>query len=122
MNLYVKIGLAVLAVSIFAHFLLRSGADKGEDISVLVEDGALVIDTRTAGEFSSGHIEGAINIAYDSIGQVIGKYESDLARPIIVYCHSGARSSIAKKALQQAGYARVVNGGSLRHMRAVLQP
>ena len=116
MNRIIKFGLAVVIVSLIANMLFRGGADKDADIPALVKNGALLIDTRTAGEFTGGHIEGAINIPYDIIGNVISNYEADKSRPIVVYCHSGARSASAKKQLQHAGYTYVVNGGGLHHM------
>jgi phage shock protein E len=119
---YVKIGLAVVLMGILANLLFRSGADKDVDIPALVRAGALIIDTRTAGEFSRGHIDGAVNIPYDRISSGIKACESDPSRSIVVYCHSGARSGVARKALQQAGYTHVVNGGSLRHMQTIVRP
>jgi len=107
-------------MSILGNLLFRGGAEKGIDLPSLIKNGALVIDTRTSGEFAGGHIEGAINIPYDMIANVIGKYETDKSKPIIVYCHSGARSAAAKKSLMAAGYTNVVNGGSLHHVHHAL--
>ena len=120
MNKVIKIGLAVVIMSILTNLLLRGGADKNVDIPTLIKNGALVIDTRTAGEFSGGHINGAIHIPYDIIGNVIEKYETDQSRAIIVYCQSGMRSSAAKQTLLHAGYTNVVNGGGLHHMQQAL--
>ena len=121
MNKYVKIGLAVVIMSIFGNLVLRGGADKDADIPGLVKSGALVIDTRSDEEYAGGHIENAINIPYDIIGNVIEKHETDKDRAIIVYCHSGMRSAAAKKTLEQSGYRNVVNGGGLQHMQKALQ-
>ncbi|WP_372806766.1 rhodanese-like domain-containing protein [Pontiella sp.] len=115
-----KIGLAVITMGLLANLLLRGGADKDADIPQLIQDGALVVDTRTAGEFNGGHIEGAINIPYDRITNGIGQHTTDKAKEIVVYCHSGSRSGSAKAALLSAGYTNVVNGGSLSRMRSVL--
>jgi len=103
-------------MSILATLFFGGGADKDADIPALIKDGALVVDTRTAGEYAGGHIDGAINIPYDSIAHGIGKHQTDKSKCIIVYCHSGTRSSTAKKILTGAGYTNVVNGGSLRRM------
>ena len=108
-------------MSMLGNLLFRGGADKGLDIPALVKDGALVIDTRTPGEFSGGHIEGAINISYDMIAAAIGNHVTDKSTSIIVYCHSGARSAAAKHTLEHLGYTRVVNGGGLHHMQRALQ-
>lgn len=107
-------------MSILANLLFRGGADKDIDIPALIKSGALVIDTRTPGEFADGHIQGAINIPFDIIANVIGKYEPDYTKTIIVYCHSGMRSAAAKQALEHAGYTNVFNGGGLHHMQQAL--
>lgn len=121
MKKILNIGLAVLIMSLFGNLILRGGADKDIDIPGLIKNGALVIDTRTAGEFAGGHIDNAINIPYDVIGNVIEKHETDKARAIIVYCHSGTRSAAARKSLEHAGYTNVVNGGGLHHMQLSLR-
>ncbi|MCF7817611.1 MAG: rhodanese-like domain-containing protein [Kiritimatiellales bacterium] len=120
MKTVVKIGLAVVIMGILSNILFGAGADKGSDIPALIKDGALVVDVRTAEEFAGGHIAGAINIPYQLAARELASREKDLAKPIIVYCHSGARSAAAKKALNEAGFTNVVNGGGLDHMRKLL--
>ncbi len=115
-----KVGWAVVVMGLLGNLLFRGGADASIDIAELVKDGALIIDTRSADEFAGGHIDGAVNIPYDVIGNVIEKHEPNHARSIIVYCHSGARSAAARKSLMQAGYTHVVNGGGLHHMQREL--
>lgn len=98
------------------------GRNEGEqaDVPELIKNGALVIDARSAAEFSSGHIEGAINIPHTVIDRQIGGLAKSKEEPIVVYCHSGMRSSHARKVLLHMGYTQVVNGGSLHHMRKIL--
>ena len=121
MNTKLKIGLAVITMGILANLLFGGGADKDVDIPALIKSDARVIDVRSAGEFSGGHIEGAINIPYDTIADAIKQHETDHAKAIIVYCHSGARSAAAKKTLNSAGYSNVINAGSLHRMRKLLE-
>jgi phage shock protein E len=115
-----KAGAVVMGIGILANLFSGGGAEKADVLS-LVQNGARVIDVRTAGEFSGGHIKGAINIPYDVIVREIGKVETDKEKAIVVYCRSGSRSSAAKKSLQQAGYTQVVNGGSLSRMKKFLK-
>ena len=117
-----KILLGVALFGIFAKLMLSGKADKGADIPGLLKKGALLIDTRTSGEFSHGHIEGALNIPYDIIAEKIEKHTADKSKPIIVYCRSGSRSSIAKQTLIRTGHTQVVNGGSLHRMRKLTNP
>lgn len=107
-------------MGILANLLFGGGADKEADIPQLLQAGAVLIDVRTPGEFAGGSIEGALNIPYDRIAQAIGQHTTDKSKSIIVFCHSGARSGAAKKALERAGYTNVINGGSLGRMRSIL--
>lgn len=76
-------------------------------------DRPFVIDVRTEAEWNRGHLEGAILIPYDGIGEKIGSVAKDKAGRIYVYCRSGRRSQIAKETLLKLGYKDVVNLGSL---------
>jgi phage shock protein E len=73
----------------------------------------LIIDVRTEAEWNSGHLEGAILIPYDGIGEKIGSVAKDKSQRIYVYCRSGRRSQIAKAALEKLGYKDIRNLGSL---------
>jgi len=73
----------------------------------------LIIDVRTEAEWNAGHMEGAILIPYDVIGEKIGTAAKDRSKRIYVYCRSGRRSQIAKETLEKLGYKDIVNLGSL---------
>ena len=77
----------------------------------LMEEGAVIVDVRTAGEFSHGHINGSINIPLNKLAQNISRLKSK-SNPIITCCASGARSASAKSILQSRGYTNVFNGGA----------
>ena len=40
----------------------------GTDFKALMEQGAIIVDVRTTGEYKSGHIKNALNIPVDTIG------------------------------------------------------
>lgn len=71
---------------------------------------ALLLDVRSAGEYASGYVEGAVNLPLDRFVQEYETVAPDKTRQIVVYCHSGARSGQAVQFLQQQNYANVVNG------------
>jgi len=81
------------------------------DYVQLMEQGAIIVDVRTGGEFSQGHINGSINIPVDKIAQNADKLKAK-KKPIITCCASGMRSASAKSILQSNGIAEVYNGGS----------
>ncbi len=82
---------------------------------------AILIDVRSAGEFASGYIDGAISLPLDSISHTISAAVPDKSAAIIVYCRSGARSASAKSLLTGMGYQQVINGGGVGGLALKLQ-
>ena len=76
----------------------------------LIKEGALILDVRSKGEYSGGHIKGSVNIPVDQLHSNIEKLK-DKNRVIITCCASGMRSASAKNILQSNGFAEVYNGG-----------
>jgi len=86
------------------------------DYKSLIQNGGLIIDVRTKGEYQSGHIKGSINIPLNVLSDNISKLKKDKA--IITCCASGMRSASAKGILKSSGFTEVHNGGgwmSLQH-------
>jgi len=77
------------------HFALKRG------------EAPRLLDVRTAGEWATEHIEGALHIPLPALPRQLG----ELARhdSLAVICGSGYRSSIAASLLQNAGFSRVQN-------------
>jgi rhodanese-related sulfurtransferase len=81
------------------------------DFAELKKSGAVIIDVRTKGEYSGGHIRGSINIPVDQLNQNTNRFP-DKNKAIITCCASGMRSGAAKSMLKSKGYTQVINGGS----------
>jgi len=77
----------------------------------------VIIDVRTAREFSEDHIGGAINIPYNLIAARIGDLGLQKDKEVVVYCRSGRRSSLALATLKKMGYANVTNAGGLADLK-----
>jgi phage shock protein E len=77
------------------------------ELHSLRESGAApaVIDVRTADEYASGHIPGAINIPFDQVAQRIAEIEAP--RGVALYCMVGPRARKGESALLAAGYEKV---------------
>lgn len=84
-------------------------------------DDATLIDVRSAEEFASGHVEGAVALPLNRLAQGIGAVAPDKTRPVIVYCASGARSAMARRQLLDMGYQSVTNGGGVRALASRMQ-
>ena len=76
-------------------------------------DSFVLIDVRSAEEFASGHLQGAVNIPHDRITDEIGSVAADKSARIILYCRSGRRADTALNALKAIGYENVSNYGGL---------
>jgi phage shock protein E len=74
---------------------------------------ASIIDVRTPGEYEGGHYPGAVNIPLNELPQRLDEFE-EMKKPIVAYCRSGARSSMAVSILKQSGLNEVYNAGGLQ--------
>ncbi len=83
---------------------------KTTDCKALMQEGAVIVDVRSSGEYSIGHIKNSINMPLDRLENGLGKL-IDKKQPIITCCASGMRSSSAKGLLKAKGYENVMNGG-----------
>ncbi len=81
----------------------------------------VVIDVRTPQEFQSGHIEGALNLPHDTIGQEIGKTKVAKDDHVILYCKSGRRADIALGTLKGLGFSNIENYGGFEQAQKRLQ-
>jgi hydroxyacylglutathione hydrolase len=80
----------------------------------------VLLDVRAESEWEGGHLPDALHI---HLGTLPGRVqEIPRGRPVLVYCRSGARSSIAQSLLLRAGYEDVFNveGGWTAWSRAGL--
>jgi rhodanese-related sulfurtransferase len=63
----------------------------------------LLLDVRTADEFSKGHVPGAVHIPYTELAERLDEVRSKPEKGVVVYCESGRRAGIAEGMLRQAG-------------------
>lgn len=73
----------------------------------------VVIDVRTAAEYTEGHVQGAVNFDVEK-----GAFQSQLATldknvGYALYCRSGRRSAIAAELMASAGFTEVRDLGAL---------
>ena len=75
----------------------------------------ILVDVRTAEEFSHYHKDNAINISIDNIMSGDFGIIKDMPKDskIECYCQAGGRAEIAKNILNNNGYTNVINIGGL---------
>ena len=69
----------------------------------------ITLDVRTPGEFSEGHIEGAINIDVEGASFDSEIANLDKTKSYAVYCRSGRRSTIAVDKMSATGFEKLSN-------------
>src|SRR5271165_6048625 len=74
--------------------------------------GAVIVDVRSAGEFTARHLPRAVNIPLSEIEAVIGRKVKDKNQVVLLHCQSGRRALEARRRLKAVGYAKAFNLGS----------
>ena len=85
--------------------LAKEMIDSGEEL--------IIVDVRTASEFSQGPIPDAILIPNETIGSTPPTELPDKEALILVYCRSGNRSAQAARKLVSMGYLNVYDFGGI---------
>lgn len=83
-----------------------------------INNGALILDVRTAEEFAAGHLKGAVNIPFEIALTELNKQKMSKDTDIVLYCRSGNRSGKANSELVAAGYTNTYNGGGYQMLSA----
>lgn len=88
------------------------------DLEKLSKNSCTLLDTRTAGEYGRGHIEGFKNIPVDELRERLSEIDSE--KPVYVICQSGLRSYIASRILEGNGFTAYNFSGGFRFYDAVM--
>jgi rhodanese-related sulfurtransferase len=88
------------------------------NIEKLIQQGAIVVDVRTPGEFSMGSVPNSKNIPLNEVPQRIEDFK-EMNQPILLCCASGNRSGQATAFLSQQGI-ECYNAGSWLDVNYVL--
>lgn len=82
------------------------------------EQGASVVDIRDPQSFHQSHIEGAVLLQNSNLQEFIE--QSDLDKPLIVYCYHGHSSMSAASLLSEKGFEEVYSlDGGFENWRAL---
>ncbi|MEV8136584.1 rhodanese-like domain-containing protein [Microbacterium aurantiacum] len=99
-----------------------SGCSTAASPSIAVDEDTVVVDVRTPAEYAGGHLDGAVNIDFQSPEFDATVAELDPADEYVVYCASGNRSAQAVAAMEAAGLDVTDAGGIAAAERATGLP
>lgn len=97
--------LTLLIINLLQH--TGGGLSPQQVVQMFNKEDALAVDVRSEAEYRKGHILDAVHLPVGEVRSGHGKLGKDLARPLIVYCETGPRASIAAKDLKRAGFEKV---------------
>ena len=112
--------LILAAVVAVVWLIKKAGQISAKDALEYLKNGALVIDVRSRGEFSSGRLAKAINLPLDEIETALPKRVKDKNQVLLLHCASGMRSGVAKNKLKSMGYMNAFNLGSYGRAESIL--
>lgn len=72
----------------------------------------LILDVRTTKEYATGHLSGAVHIPVHQLEKRYSELAEFWDRPVLIYCATGNRSTVAAKILIDKGFERIAN---MRH-------
>lgn len=110
--------LLISSQHIFAGPYVLGDLDAASQGWAMIEEGALLIDVRSAEEYATGHIEGAVNIPHSDTEDLAALIGEDKDRATVVYCRSGGRAGQAQSAPAELGYTHVFNASGLQALEA----
>lgn len=106
--------LTIIVVAVLSGLAVKLYMSRGTKISQAAllarmeqKSGICILDVRTAREFNSGHIPGAINISHQEISANLDRLKPHMNEDIVVYCELGVRARMAQRALAKAGFLHV---------------
>ncbi len=103
-----------IALALLLTFILirRAGQIPMKKAREFVKQGAMILDVRTATEYTAGHLSQAINVPLDEVETLVPRRVKDKNKVLLLHCQSGMRSKTAKAKLEKQGYTQVYNLGS----------
>ncbi len=84
-----------------------------EAYGMMTGETVTVVDVRTQEEYDQGHIENALLVPNESIGDQAPEALPDKDAVLLVYCRSGRRSQEASEKLLELGYQNVYDFGGI---------
>lgn len=106
-------GTIALAVAVLAYEVSRArsgGQSVGPmDAVRLMNQGAILLDVRSQGEFDAGHIRDARHLPQDQVAASAESLKKYKDKVVIACCESGMRSGAAARVLRAQGFSKIVN-------------
>lgn len=107
-------GLAIaLAIAVIVYEWrersMSTSALQPQEAIRLMNQGAQLLDLRSAEAFGAGHIAGARNFTAEQLDRAAETLKKYKEKPVILYCDSGATAAAGVRKLHAQGFTQVFN-------------
>ena len=105
--------LTILSLAVLALVGLSACATPAAAPSISVAPDTVIVDVRTAAEYTGGHLQDAINIDVQSadFDALISALPTE--GDYIIYCASGNRSAVAVQRMTDLGFTSLTDAGGV---------
>ena len=76
--------------------------------AIVAQSAPTILDVRSAAEYRSGHIPGAVHMPFWLLPFRVRSLELQRDEPLVVYCGHGPRAHLARTALEREGFQQVM--------------
>jgi len=124
MKQYLQSVLAVLICMALSQAARAQEVDVSAFEKGIQQPAVQLFDVRTAEEFNSGHLAGALQADYTDKEEFAHRVQYlDKQKPVYIYCLSGGRSAAAAKWMRENGFSKVVEmAGGIRAWKQAGKP
>jgi rhodanese-related sulfurtransferase len=104
-------GLVLMGIAVLAYEMRQRGGGAGavgpNEAIRLMNEGAVLVDLRSANQYKDGHITGAKNLPGDQVAADPKAVEKLSSKTVVLYCDDGATTAAAQRTLERAGVKNV---------------
>jgi sulfur dioxygenase len=78
---------------------------------LIAQGNITIIDTREESEYAAGHLDNAVPLPRGVLEFKIGNFPelADKSKPVLIYCRTGGRASLAALSIKTLGYTNVLS-------------
>ena len=109
-NHYILVGVFFILIAVFVRNEVKRGGKTvtpQELVTLVNQQGALVLDVRDSTEFVNGHIVDSVNIPFSALDTRLGELEKHKDKAIVIACKMGQHAGQAGAILKKAGFQKV---------------
>jgi thioredoxin len=105
----------VVIIAFLSALLLETRAQTVQDVDAVkfkeltTQKDMLILDVRTEGEYTRGHIKGStlIDLSSPSAADRLNLLQKN--KTVLIYCLSGSRSTVVAQYMQKQGFSKIYN-------------